>query len=52
MQKYETHRSITLPNDLLISYIVFKRKPFENMKWRVNLIDGKDRMNESCQTFK
>ena len=38
-QKYETNRSIILPNDLLISCIVFKWQPFENLKWRVNLID-------------
>ena len=41
----ETHRSITPPNYLLISCIVFKWEPFENLKWRVNVIDRKDKVN-------
>ena len=51
-QKSYTHRSITPPNDLLISCIVFKWQLFENLNWRVNVIDRKERMNESCQTYK
>ena len=46
-QKYETHKSIILPNNLLISYIVFKWQSLENLKWIVNLIDRKNRMNVS-----
>ena len=34
-------RSITLPNYLLISCIVFKWQPLEGFEWRVNVIDRK-----------
>ena len=47
-QKYETHGSITPSNNLFISCIVFKWQPFENLKWRVNVTDRKDRMNKIC----
>ena len=45
------HINLIMPNDLLISYIVFKWQRLENMKWIVNLIDRIDRINESCQTY-
>ena len=40
------HRFFNLPNNLLISHIVIKWQPFQNLEWIVNLIDRKDRMNE------
>ena len=37
---------------LLISCIVFKWQLCKNLKWRVDLIDRKYRMNEGCRPYK